>query len=332
MGNVEREIGSATMAGEGWVESDAPITVAGVEIASRLTLPAAAPRGAILLIPGSLFVDADGNIPAMGMMPNTTCDLARRLASLGFASLRMAKVGPGTGSRTVDEAAAVRHADFATRVEAAEAGLRAMRTKVPGGPAVVAGHSEGAVVASLLAVSDARFALDGVVSLAGPALRIFDIMREQVAHGQAGQRDPDLSVFDLAVAALRAGEPIPEETRADPQSGMLSHLPPPAINYLCGVDAVDPVEALARVPLPVLLVQGGRDGSVRPGHAHRLLAGRGPAPTELAEFPTLTHFFKAAPATLTPMETMMVGGDTDPGVADAIAGWARRLPGARASS
>jgi hypothetical protein len=42
-------------------------------------------------------------------------------------------------------------------------------------------------------------------------------------------------------------------------------------------------------------------------------------------FPTLTHFYKAAPANLTPMQAMALTTQSDPAVAEAIASWARRL-------
>lgn len=83
---------------------------AGVEIVCRLTFPSGPARGAALLLPGSLFSDVDGNYPAMNLKPHLYADLAAQLGERGFAVLRMAKIGPGTGSRTVDAQAAARHA------------------------------------------------------------------------------------------------------------------------------------------------------------------------------------------------------------------------------
>jgi hypothetical protein len=39
----------------------------------------------------------------------------------------------------------------------------------------------------------------------------------------------------------------------------------------------------------------------------------------------LTHFYKVAPANLTPMQSMALNTQSDPAVADAIAKWAKRL-------
>ena len=85
-------------------ERDMRVTVAGVEIACRLTIPQDARAGAILLLPGSLYSDVDGDYPAMNMHPHTYADLADKLGGRGFVVLRMAKIGPGTGSKTVDPA------------------------------------------------------------------------------------------------------------------------------------------------------------------------------------------------------------------------------------
>ena len=106
---------------------------------------------------------------------------------------------------------------------------------------------------------------------------------------------------------------------------MLATMPPMGHAYLRSADRVDPVAALAKVRQPVLIVQGGRDASVPPEHADLLRAGRGGLPTEVALFPTLNHFYKTTPAGLPPMQSMMLGTESDTAVADAIASWSSRI-------
>ncbi len=84
--------------------------------------------------------------------------------------------------------------------------------------------------------------------------------------------------------------------------------------------------ALAKVRQPVLIVQGGRDDSVPPSHADLLRASRGNLSTEVTTFPNLTHFYKVAPAGMSPMQSMALDTPSDPAVAEAIAEWASRLP------
>ena len=308
-------------------ERDVSVTVSGVEIACRLTMPQGAHRGAVLIVPGSLYSDVDGNYPSMNMRPHAYADLARRLGERGFTVLRMAKIGPGTGSRTVDALAARRHNDFLTRVEVARAGLDLLRRVGSRRPVIVAGHSEGAVVASLLAAGSAAAAIDGVVSLSGPALPILSILRAQVAAMVPPGTTPDMTMFDRTVAAIRAGEAPPADAKADPQTNMLASMPQQGLAYLRSADRVDPVLALAQVKVPVLIVQGGRDDSVPASNAAMLRAGRANLPTEVATFPNLTHFFKIASPGLLPMQSMALETQSDPAVADAITAWAGRLAG-----
>jgi alpha-beta hydrolase superfamily lysophospholipase len=302
-------------------ERDAMVTVSGVEIACRFTLPHGAPCGAVLLVPGSLYSDVDGNYPSMNMRPHAYADLARQLGKQGFAVLRMAKIGPGTGSRTTNAEAARRHIDFLTRVEVAAAGLDLLRRTVPARPVIVAGHSEGAVVASLLAVGAADESIDGV-SLSGPALPLLSIIRGQVVAMTPRGVASDMTMFDQLVIAIREGRPPSDEAKTNPQTAMLASMPEQGLAYLRSADRIEPVAALAKVRQPVLIVQGGRDESVPPSHADILRAGRGGLPTEVATFPSLTHFYKVAPAGLAPMQSMTLETDSDPAVAEAIARWA----------
>src|SRR5262245_51267032 len=132
-------------------ESDASLVIDGVRIPGRITRPAQPPRGAVLLVPGSLFCDVDGDFPTWNVRPHVYRDLAHQLAARGMVVMRQAKIGPGTGSETLDAEAAAAHRHFAHRVVVVRAALAHLRAAAPGVPAVVAGHSEGAVVASMFA-------------------------------------------------------------------------------------------------------------------------------------------------------------------------------------
>jgi fermentation-respiration switch protein FrsA (DUF1100 family) len=298
------------------------LTVRGVEIPCRITRPERA-KAVVLLLPGSLFSDVDGNFPAMNLRPHAYADLAAQLAACGVAVMRMAKIGPGTGSRTIDAAAAAPHLQFATRVEVAEAALAMLRAQGISRRVVVAGHSEGAVVGSLLAAGPAGRDIDGVVSLSGPALPIFGVMREQLTG--LGMAPEALAAFDQAVAALRAGRPIPPELARAPVLAPLAAMPPASLGYLVSYDRVDPRAAAAAAPQPMLIVQGLADDSVAPHHADDLLAARAGQPTEVRRFPGLTHFYKRASPGLSPMAAMALDGESDPAVAASVADWASRL-------
>jgi uncharacterized protein len=148
----------------------------------------------------------------MGARPHAYADIARQLAGLGHAVLRYAKPGPGTGTEVVDSVAAKHQQHFAARADVARSAVDLLVSRAHDVPVVVAGHSEGAVVVSMLAPDDAR--VRGVIALSGPATRLFDNMREQMPVPPGS---PDAFVaFDTAVAHLRAGRPIPESVAGDP--------------------------------------------------------------------------------------------------------------------
>ena len=94
------------------------LVVEGMSFPAVLAVPPGAVAGAVLLVPGSLFSDANGDYPAWNVRPHVYAHLARQLAGAGWASLRYAKPGPGTGTETVDAGAAVAHHRFSTPASA----------------------------------------------------------------------------------------------------------------------------------------------------------------------------------------------------------------------
>src|SRR5690349_12835723 len=194
-----------------YVEERLALDSGGWRIPAVLTSPRdGKPVSAVLLVPGSLFLDADGNMPFMNIYPHAYADLARQLAGQGHAVLRFAKRGPGTGSEKVDEEAAARHRGFRSHVDIARGALDALLARVDA-PAVLAGHSEGAVVATLLDAEDGR--VRGVVTLSGPATGIFAIMREQLPLPEGSPLEA-YATFDRVVADVRAGREVSAETLA----------------------------------------------------------------------------------------------------------------------
>ncbi|MGH7654759.1 MAG: alpha/beta hydrolase family protein, partial [Gemmatimonadaceae bacterium] len=151
--------------------------------------------------------------------------------------------------------ATIAHAALAHfRAELAARGLAPRRL-------VLAGHSEGSVVASVIVAEGA--VADGVVLLSGPSVGIISIMTEQMG----------------SAAAL----------------GAIEGMPPDAQQYMRDCDATDPVAMIAGYEKPVLIVQGGADTSVPVHHAEALRAERGSRPTTYRFFPGLSHMYKVVP-------------------------------------
>ena len=325
----------------------------GYRIPCALTLPSrdgVAQReiaSAILLVPGSLFSDVNGDFPAWNIFPHVYAHLARQLSARGHAVYRFAKAGPGTGTVEVNPAVASANRTWASRLVIARAALSDMRRwlereQVTYARTIVAGHSEGAVVATQLGAptetvslspsqkgDDASSVIDGIVLLSGPSVGILSIMREQlgtfVPPDDLQQARAD---FDEAVAALRREGTLSDELKSRPAVRGLGGLGPIGWRYMLDCEDTDPSSGAAALEMPVLIVQGGRDGSVPAHHAERLRAARdsvGGRDTRAAFFPELQHMYKPIPNGTHPMQAFGLAGETDPRVTDAIDAWVRAL-------
>ena len=325
------------------IDHTCTLIVSGWEIPAALTLPArpsenGALASAILLVPGSLFSDVNGDYPAWNSFPHVYAHLAHQLAARGHAVYRFAKLGPGTGSVATDAEAAAAIRTWDGRLTIAMAALDAMRRELANRrvsvlKTIAAGHSEGSVVVSRLAVSARAAELDGAVLLAGPSVGILGIMREQAAAmTPPDQRDEAIRRLDIAIDCIRRGEAIPAELATGSPMGAsaLASMPDEARRYMRDVDATDPKELAARITQPTLVVQGGNDGSVPSHHGETLrdiLLRRenGVAQTSYLFVPDVTHMFKVVPADVSGPEAFGYPGETDPRVAEGIDGWTRRI-------
>src|SRR4051812_37984328 len=148
----------------------------GVRLPAKLTRPTGTkPRWGIVIIPGSMASDVDGNYPEIHSSPHMYADLARQLAANGHAVLRYAKEGTGTGSVVVDEAASLAHPIFSKQEYIAEAAAQKLRELAPEiGGLALAGHSEGSIHGMVVAQWP-QVRPDAFISLSGPGARYFDL-------------------------------------------------------------------------------------------------------------------------------------------------------------
>jgi pimeloyl-ACP methyl ester carboxylesterase len=318
-----------------------PLRVSGWEIPTALTLPTPLEQNvesAVILIPGSLFSDVNGDYPTWNSFPHVYAHLAHKLSALGHAVFRFAKLGPGTGSVPVDADLAATTRTWEGRLIIASAMLDAMRRAldeqgISPRRVIAAGHSEGSVVASRLAVSAHGESLDGVVLLAGPSVGILGIMREQIGFGlEPEQIDEVRARLDRVIEHVRRGEPVPAELGRGPGMGIgaLISMPDEGRRYMRDVDASDPLELARGMTQRTLVVQGGNDGSVPAHHGEALrdaLRSRagGESNTSYLFVPDVTHMFKVVPPDVTGPDAFGYPGETDPRVTDGIDEWIRRV-------
>ena len=312
------------------------LVVNGTSAPAAVTVPeSGAAAWGVVLVPGSFMNDLDGNyLPEHGnpftAKTHVYRDLALQLASRGCAVLRYAR----GGVTVLDKDLAQAHRHFADRAAVVAEAVRVLRAAVPSVKRVaLAGHSEGGPVSLVLITTDRETKIDAYISLSAPALRMFDLMRQQTAmsvkDGMAsfGPMTYPFAAYDEAMALVREGKPV--------SADLLAQLPPwgvwgmdePSKRYLREYDEIDPRKLIADLSCPVLIVQGLEDTSVYPDNAEMLFEARkgNPARTDLALLPGLQHFYKKVPAGLDPMAVFGLETESDPAVAETISVWLDKL-------
>ncbi len=232
--------------------SDAPYTAeevtvttpAGHTLAGTLTLPKGASRasavGAVVTVTGSGPQDRDEALGLVGYRPFR--QLADSLGRRGIAVLRMDDRGTGTSKGSFKGATS---ADFA---QDARAGLAYLRTRpeIDARRLGIVGHSEGAVIAPMVAEREPTLA--AIVLLAGVAQPARSAVHYQLKN--IAEHDTSLTPTrrDSAIAAIP--QTIEKLMAADPwMDFFLKH---------------DPAATMRRVKTPVLILTGARDQQAAP--------------------------------------------------------------------
>jgi dipeptidyl aminopeptidase/acylaminoacyl peptidase len=227
---------------------------------------------AVILATGSGPQDRDAYspyIPEYRFFRQVADTLSRR----GIAVLRMDDRGWGASK---GDLATATTADLADDVRAGIAFLRA-RPEIDPERIAVAGHSEGAIMASLIAAGDAR--IRAIVLLAGPSRTGREIMDFQLrdALANTGLAGPALEAAFARAAAARDSAAA-------------------AVPWVRWFMEHDPLATARQVRAPVLILHGATDRQVPAAQAAELEAGiraGGNADVTARVFPALNHLFLA---------------------------------------
>lgn len=217
----------------------------GVTLAGTLTLPdaAATPMPGFVLVHGSGCLDRDETIG-----PNKIfAQLANRLSNDGYAVLRYDKRSCGKSGGS-----------FATRdrlIADARDAIAYLRSQpgVDSSRIFVLGHSEGGELAPSIAIADGRLA--GVVLLAPPALPLDQILMKQLLRNTAPS---DRAAQERKIQAQL------DAVEADKGKSAYAA-------WLRSSFGIDPAAVIAKVPSPILIVQGGKDIQVLAADMPRLV-------------------------------------------------------------
>jgi uncharacterized protein len=198
----------------------------------------------VLLIAGSGSTDHDGNGPQI--KPATLKKLSEQLVARKIATLRYDKRGAGGWKPEFGRPEDFRFKDF---VEDAVALVNYLRSSGKFSQVILAGHSEGGLVAILTAQ---RVPIDRLVLLVTAARRQGDLVKAQLEKKLSPDR---LQPIVKAIDAMMAGQIV------DPPPPGLAIAPSmqPGIASAFTEDPIDPLKLIER---PTLIVGGGRDRQV----------------------------------------------------------------------
>jgi pimeloyl-ACP methyl ester carboxylesterase len=302
----------------------------GVGIHASLRLPdtdtAAVPG--VLIVAGSGPVDRNGSVGVPGTPTEIHMDLYRWIAELlatqGIASIRYDKItsgATGIGSYSEDPAKLVAQSFEQIFVEPARAALACLAEQPGVDPQklLVFGHSEGGLIAMLLASADASGPRPAGLILAEPSYaRLLDVVSRQLAEqiALASISSPDKAALtawaDAGIAEIRNSSDLSEPSTLAPA---LAEAAGEALQWretvqsivfgrmrnelIRSEDALIPVDLAAELNLEVLITAGTKDFNTpalpggAPGSGVSALADA--IPTGLGtyvEIPNMTHILR----------------------------------------
>lgn len=219
----------------------------------------------VLLVAGSGPTDRNGNNP-LGVGGNSYLLLAEALEEAGIASLRYDKRAIGTSR--LDDPSTLADLSFDMYVDDAAAladylageGFRRV---------VVAGHSEGALIA--LCAAQRTEAIAAVVSLAGAAYTVDEVLRVQLARQLAPARMDLMVEAEQILARLKRGERVDMTHCAPELQGLFNAS---VQRFLITQMRHDPQREIRAAACPVLVVGGDNDLQVPADHAEALAAAQ----------------------------------------------------------
>jgi uncharacterized protein len=292
-------------------------------LAGTLTLPDGdGPFSAAVLVSGSGPSDRDEALPGVPLKPFAR--LAIELAERGIATLRYDD--RGVGQSTGDYLSATSF-DFADDARAALEQLVAS-DRIDASHAGFIGHSEGGMIAPHATAGNQRAAF--VVSLAGTAVRGYDVFSGQLRQALSGLPEADrdaafarqIHSLDLVVAedwpaveAMLAAEDGATPERVE--QGMIYYR-----GWLHTFVTHDPASDWIAIDQPVLALFGGRDVQVDAGlNRPALEAALADHPdAEILTLPTANHLFQDAVTGAPPEYATLPDAFVD-GLSDTIADW-----------
>jgi len=259
-------------------ETDISLQTPTGTLAGTLALPAKTPAPVVLIVAGSGPVDRNGNAGAM-LQTNAYALLAAALAQRGIASVRYDKRGVGASAKALASENDVRIETYANDVAA---WVRQLTADQRFSRTIVAGHSEGSLL-GILALQQVK--ADAFVSLEGAGRPASVVLDEQLKHALPPALDKKA---EAVVAQLEQGKTV-----ADPPPELAGLFRPSVQPFVISYMKYDPAKEIAKLSLPVTIVQGTADEQVTMDDANALKAADPSA--KLVVIAGMNHLLKRPP-------------------------------------
>ena len=230
-----------------------------------------------LMISGSGPTDRDGN--NMGMTNNSLKMLAIALCNKGIASFRYDKRGIGNSRNAGLIETDLR---FENYINDAKGWVAYLKNELQYNKVIVIGHSEGSLI-GMIASQDKNVCK--FISLAGAGQPADKILREQLKN-----QPPSIAIqVNTILDDLVKGKMV-ENTPAELNSLFRKSVQPYMISWI----KYDPQKEIAKLKIPVLIIQGTTDIQVSLEDANRL--ARAQPKAKLVKIEGMNHILKQAPA------------------------------------
>lgn len=246
-----------------------------IVLSSRLRIPYKdSQEWAALIIPGSGPTDGDGNSKLLPAPNNSLLRLSNVLAKNGIPSLRIDKRGTGTSNNIVEEETK----DFTTFIEDSKAWLKKLKEYYPNRKIVIIGHSQGSLIAMIVANSQG---CDALISIAGTGFSIDETLNNQIVNLNEDLREKGAFI----ISQLKEGKIVDE---VPPSLNMLfrKSVQPFLISYM----KYDPKIIINEANYPIMIIQGEQDTQTTIKDALELKAHAKNA--EIVILPLMNHLLR----------------------------------------
>jgi hypothetical protein len=289
----------------------------GTVLYGTITLPGKrdGPVPMLLLIHGSGKVDRNEN--AEGFRSNIFRDLAWGLAKQGIGTLRYDKRGTGKSGGSFEKAS------LTDLVMDALSALRFLKKNYGESPHFLLGHSEGAIIAPMVALKES---VDGLILLEAPATPLDQVILYQVKL-TARLRGVEDSLLDEMIKENEKFFDFVKSSKGDwedyPDSLVKDYPRNFSLRWWREHLHHNPIKTLAKIKVPVLIVQGDKDPQVPVDHAgilKRALEESGNLQVKLRVIEGMNHLLRRQEGPINPINQGL-DRPLDERVLEEIEGW-----------